>query len=244
MKLLKNFTEEELSSHKKGQKIMTDMLREFDSICRSEGLQYWCIGGTLIGAVRHKGWIPHDADIDVSMTSSDYDKFRKIVQKRLSKNFWFQCRDTDKYYKKCPKIPKIRSLEGWYRDSRNKRFHIGLQLDIFVNKQVKNKLIPWVRHTDSQTRKYDFIFPLREIYFEDIKVYVPNKLEEFCEKSWGGFPPPELHARHKYPHEGRISFTIPNWMKEKYPDLYPRTEGISTTSTLDDSKNTSTEETK
>ncbi len=64
---LSDLTKDELYAHKKGQKIMTDMLRELDSICRKNNLKYWVTCGTLIGTLRHKGWIPWDADIDVGM---------------------------------------------------------------------------------------------------------------------------------------------------------------------------------
>ena len=56
--------------------------------------------------------------------------------------------------------------------------------------------------------------------FEDIKVYVPNQLQKYCINAWGGYLPPELPISKQYPHEGRISFTVPKWMKDKYPFLY------------------------
>ena len=70
-----NLTIKDIKDLKKGQKIMTKMFKEFDSICRKHKIKYWCIGGTLIGALRHKGWIPWDGDIDIGMIKKDYDKF-------------------------------------------------------------------------------------------------------------------------------------------------------------------------
>ena len=49
------------------------MLKMIDKLCRENNLKYWCQGGTLIGAVRHKGWIPFDGDIDISMLEEDYN---------------------------------------------------------------------------------------------------------------------------------------------------------------------------
>jgi len=218
MKLLKDFNKDELAAHKNAQRIMTNMFRELDTICRDNNLKYWCIGGTLIGAVRHKGWIPHDADIDVGMLSSDYIKLQSIIQKNLFKDYWFQDKSTDKYYKS--NIGKIRYLYAHYDDYKCENTHNGIQLDIFVYTRKNDILTPNPCNKDSQPYKHNIIFPLQEILFEDIKVYVPNQLKKYCINAWGKYPPPQLPINKQYPHEGRISFTIPKWMKDKYPFLY------------------------
>ena len=56
---------------RKAQLIMLDMLIEFDAICKKHQLQYWLDSGTLLGAVRHQGFIPWDDDIDLSMPVED-----------------------------------------------------------------------------------------------------------------------------------------------------------------------------
>lgn len=94
------------------------MLREFDNICRNNNLKYWCVCGTLIGVVRHKGWIPFDADIDIAMLEKDYKKLRNIIQNKLSKDYWFQDKTIDKYYKS--EIGKIRYLYALYDDYSRK----------------------------------------------------------------------------------------------------------------------------
>ena len=62
-----------------GQRKMTLMLAEFDRICRNYNLTYWLNGGTLIGAVRHKGWVPCDADVAVCMIDTEYEKLRQLA---------------------------------------------------------------------------------------------------------------------------------------------------------------------
>ena len=109
---------------------MTKLFREFDRICRKHNLKYWCIGGTLIGVLRHKGWIPFDGDIDVGMTQDDYSKLQKIVQSELPKGMWFQDRTTDKFYKS--DIGKIRDINSNYKDYKSRATHNGMQLDIFI----------------------------------------------------------------------------------------------------------------
>lgn len=64
------------------------ILDEFDRICKKNGLKYFFTGGTLIGAVRHKGFIPWDDDIDVGMTRPDFDKFIKCCKNDLKDEFY------------------------------------------------------------------------------------------------------------------------------------------------------------
>jgi len=219
MKLLKDYSKKELSDHQKGQKIMTNMLKEFDNICRTNGLKYWCVGGTLIGAVRHKGWIPHDADIDVAMLKSDYEQLQNIIQKKLSKDYWFQDKSTDKYYKS--EISKIRYLYAQYDDYKCQSWHNGIQLDIFVFHEEDHLLNPHMELLpDIKIINKDIIFPLKTLVFENIQVYVPNNYKKFLIDFFDGYPPPILPSNQQYPHEGRISFNIPEWMIRKYPELY------------------------
>jgi len=215
---IKKLNEEEIKNLKKGQLVMTDMLRVFDEICRTNNLKYWCTGGTLIGAIRHNGWIHHDADVDVGMLEKDYIILRNVIQKFLPKYYWFQDETTDSNYK-C-KLGKIRYLNAYYSDCKNKKSHNGLQLDIFVFSEKNNLLIP--SHTDYESKDIDrnMIFPLKELNFENIKVFVPNKYCLYAINVWGGCPPPELPKEEQYPHEGRITFGAPKWMKDKYPKLY------------------------
>ena len=60
-----------------------EMLEHFVRICEKEDLRYFVAGGTLLGAVRHKGFIPWDDDIDVLMPRADYELFLKKAQAYL-----------------------------------------------------------------------------------------------------------------------------------------------------------------
>ena len=223
----------ELKNLKKGQYIMTNMFKIFDYLCRKNNLKYWLNGGTLIGAVRHKGWIPHDGDIDVSMIIDDYKILREKMIEELSKDkyknkYWFQDSETDDFYKihKNKSIMgKIRSLNYSYIDDDNNSIHNGIQIDIFVYQQKNNKLIIENMLPDIINYNYNEIFPLQEIEFENIKVYVQNNYKEILKKFFGGYPPPILDKCKQFPHEGRIGKTE-DWTKIIYQKLYKNQKKI------------------
>ncbi len=111
---------------------MMDLLLAFDAICRRHGIRYWLIGGTLIGAARHRGFIPWDDDMDVQMLREDYEKMLRILPQELGEDMALQCRATDgHYFFQYAKLRDRRSVldenNGYDRIFRER----GIYIDIF-----------------------------------------------------------------------------------------------------------------
>lgn len=84
---------------KKLQLIELELLEEFDRVCRKNGIRYTLTGGTLLGAVRHGGFIPWDDDADVSMLREEYEKFRRVCERDLDSRYYFQDMHNTKGYR-------------------------------------------------------------------------------------------------------------------------------------------------
>lgn len=77
---------------------MLKILLAFDQMCREQGLRYCIMAGTMIGAVRHKGFIPWDDDMDVGMPRPDYEKFIAHCREWLPAPYEFVCGENDPRY--------------------------------------------------------------------------------------------------------------------------------------------------
>lgn len=82
------------------------MLVDFDRVCRKHGISYVIFTGTLLGAVRHKGFIPWD-DADIGILREDYEKFKKVSSELNPEICYFQNHETDPEYRwEYGKLPK------------------------------------------------------------------------------------------------------------------------------------------
>ena len=118
---------------RKVQKAGLENLIEFDRVCRKYDIKYVITGGTLLGAVRHGGFIPWDDDIDVSMLYEEYLKFEKVADKELDKSkFFLQNQSTDKDMHLV--FPTIRRQGSIYSKPGRTEFdtHRGIALDILI----------------------------------------------------------------------------------------------------------------
>lgn len=115
------------------------MLEKFDEICQKHNLTYYAYYGTLLGAVRHQGFIPWDDDIDVVMFRDDYEKFQAIAPEEFKEPYFYQNTYTDRVMWALSKIRDSRTtaVEPQFRHLGSS-FHQGIFIDIFPFDNVKD----------------------------------------------------------------------------------------------------------
>lgn len=133
---------------KRVQETEVEILQEIIRVCEQYGFQYWVYGGTLIGTIRHDGFIPWDDDIDIGMMRDDFEKFIEVAPTALKKGYTLQ------HFKTDPKTPtyhaKVRKdgteFVEWY--ARNMDIHQGIFVDI-----MPHDLIPENEEERAKYRK-------------------------------------------------------------------------------------------
>ena len=112
--------------------IELDLLDEFDRVCRENNLRYWADGGSLLGAVRHRGFIPWDDDIDLLMLREDYDRLCRIASEVFQEPYFWQTDDTDPGFQRG--FARLRNSETTailsYEQGKQYRFNQGIFIDI------------------------------------------------------------------------------------------------------------------
>ena len=128
---------------RKLQLVELKILKEVKRICEKNSIPYFLIAGTLIGAVRHKGFIPWDDDIDIGMLRQDYERFLEVCKTELGSEYFLQTPTTEKGNADYG-IAHIR-LKGTtliQEFRKNTITHNGITIDIFPYDNLpKNKLV-------------------------------------------------------------------------------------------------------
>ncbi|MBQ8849455.1 MAG: LicD family protein [Clostridia bacterium] len=111
--------------------IELDLLRNFINVCEKLNLKYYLLGGTLLGAVRHKGFIPWDDDIDVGMPRGDYEIFISDGQRYLSEGLFIQSIETEPEL--LMNFAKLRNSNTTFVEESIKhcRVNHGVYIDVF-----------------------------------------------------------------------------------------------------------------
>lgn len=114
-------------------KTLLDIFEVFIAVCEKHGLKWYACAGTLLGAVRHKGFIPWDDDLDVMMPREDYEKLQEVLPAELPPHLFMQTTLTDPEYDICHlKIRDSRTSAIEKAHTRQgRRYNMGMFLDVF-----------------------------------------------------------------------------------------------------------------
>lgn len=115
------------------------IMQYIDSLCRKNGITYYIMGGTALGAVRHGGFIPWDDDLDIFMTPGEYARFKTVFQSDKNSQFVIQEWRTTPDYLEYAKVRMNGTtfIESVFKDRTD--MHHGIYVDIMILHKAPNR---------------------------------------------------------------------------------------------------------
>ena len=157
------------------------ILKDFIKLCDENNLNYYIYGGSLLGAVRHKGFIPWDDDIDVIMFRKDYEEFKKIFLSKSNTPYeLLSYENYDDYFLLFSKLMlKETKFEEWWVNQVS--FSVGINIDIFVLDYVSDNNINCFIQTKT-CRFLDRLLTISAIKLKDYPFFVQKSSNflHFC----------------------------------------------------------------
>lgn len=142
---------------KKVWSVQLDLLAELERVCEKHNLTYYADSGTLIGAVRHKGYIPWDDDIDIAMKRADYDKLLAISASEFQPPYFFQSAYSDNFPRGFSRIRNSQTTAVTKRDA-GKNINLGIFIDIFPLDNVPDDLLAREKWLKKLKKVYNIIY--------------------------------------------------------------------------------------
>ena len=111
--------------------VQLDLFAEFDRVCRKYGIKYVASGGTLLGAVRHHGYIPWDDDIDIMLMRDQYNKLCQVASVEFKHPYFFQIEETEPGFHRW--FARLRNSETTAIQEVEKPYHFKYNQGIFID---------------------------------------------------------------------------------------------------------------
>lgn len=157
------------------QKNCIPLLKIFDEICKEQGIEYWLDFGSLLGAVRHNGFIPWDNDIDTAMLNKDFRKIINIIKEGVYPNIEIieHIKDGVAYLKYKGEPYFYKHIDIFSYDNENDR----------IRKSFKTPIFP--RYSLAIPK--EIVFPIKRIKFENIELNCPNNYDLYLRFEYGNY---------------------------------------------------------
>ena len=190
------------------QLVLLRQLKIFDYLSKKYEFKYWLDSGTLLGAVRHKGFVPWDDDIDIGILRTDYEKFLRYAAHELPPDIFLQMPDTEPHYHRHDVVKlrdKYSNYAGLAAQKSDLTFHNGLHVELFVydalystiGAKIFNKFTTFIKKAMgfSQHKSYwrfyawseESLFPLKHLEFEGTLFPCPNDYDGFLRFHYGDY---------------------------------------------------------
>ena len=141
-----------------------EIVKYFDSFCKKNKIEYYLMGGSALGAVRHRGFIPWDDDFDVFMTFDNYSKFIEIAQEKLNKEkYYLQKENTTEWPLYFTKL-RLNGTTFIEEDTQNRKMHKGFYIDIMcLNNVSNNRFLRYLQYLSAR------ILTIKSLYIRGYK---------------------------------------------------------------------------
>lgn len=149
--------------------MLVEMLLFFHDFCEKHGIKYYLTGGTLLGAVRHKGFIPWDDDIDLNVPRFDYEKLLDSFRDPTGRYRIISIRDKG-YYLPSAKIIDTTTI---MRENYDISFEIGLFIDLFPMDNLSNDIVE-AKHMFKSIKKYRDGVTLKNLIIDNHRTLSKN----------------------------------------------------------------------
>jgi lipopolysaccharide cholinephosphotransferase len=218
--VLKNTVDGNRITVKDVQDVLLKMMKDIDELCKKNNIEYMLTSGTTLGAIRHKGFIPWDDDLDIAMMRDQYNKFIKVLEEQLSDEYVFHCFEKNKKYDVTWPAMKIRKKGTYVKEANTLLFNKctdcdGIFIDIFIYDYMSNSTI-----IDLPFRLFNTLLMPVIIFFENLRInpVILKKLFKGNAVLYG-----KLNRRSKYIGD-ELTWTYRNPLhpyKYKYDHIFP-----------------------
>ncbi len=153
--------------------IELNILTDVHNFCEQHGILYFLIGGTLLGAIRHQGFIPWDDDVDIAMPRPDYESFISNYSSR-----WYEVKSIERTNNYVFTFAKVEDTKTVLIENKTNKSNIGVNIDVFPVDGLPNDIEKAKKYADRSMR-YKKLITIKQIKFRKGRSTAKNAVLAF-----------------------------------------------------------------